>query len=641
MEKDFKFAVEDIQRINLSEYEDDEFAVAKMGYLSTKPNSHGLKISEKVLRESASTVLNKWLVADMTGIVDAGTHTKEEKIVGRIPKEQDVEFVYDDDGYLRAYVDVVISKIYAKDFCKIFEEENNRAVSVEMRVLSNEDDESIVESFKIVGVTTLGKQIRPSCPDSDIEFTRFSEEEADKFFAKVHNNSLTALKKFVEERKESMAEQEKLVSHPIDTSKEAMYDGEWDGQKAKQDLVKEKNFKTLAPKVCMKLEPGWEDHEVTKLGYPVMMLHSGKWVYSTKGLASALGYAKKEDETEVINKVEKIYKKLGLDSDRKEDDAKMAEIEFAAVDIGDMWGKMWDALHARYPDGDWGSVYRIDGIYEEDNKKFAVIHHKDEDTKYRLDFSLTEEGLTLADEIVKVELEIIETDEVKKFAEPENAEKYTKFEIEGRKAWAKVIKKVQDHEGDSAYVDSIEDDHIIYTKDDVRYRVEADVKVDKDDKSVDADIKWGTVKKDKNQKMAEMTPEEMAEKIGELQKNIEDRDNIIMEKDKKMGEMEAELSELREYKAACEKKELATSVESIMAEVKDCMAEDKYNEFRNEGLTCKMSELDAWAKKVKAFCFENGKVPKNSKKHGDVFSFAAPAENNQKPMNVWDRLKNL
>src|SRR5699024_74889 len=150
-------------------------------------------------------------------------------------------------------------KIYAKDFCKIFEKENNRAVSVEMRVLSNEDDENLVESFKIVGVTTLGKRTRPSCPDSDIEFTRFSQEEADKFFAKVHNNSLTVLKKFVEERRESMAEQEKLVSHPIDTSKEAMYDGEWDGQKTKQELVKEKNFKTLAPKVCMKLEPGWED----------------------------------------------------------------------------------------------------------------------------------------------------------------------------------------------------------------------------------------------------------------------------------------------------------------------------------------------------------------------------------------------
>lgn len=564
MEKDFKFAVEDIQRINLSEYEDDEFAVAKMGYLSTKPNSHGLKISEKVLRKSASTVLNKWLVADMTGIVDAGTHTKEEKIVGRIPKEQDVEFVYDDDGYLRAYVDVVISKIYAKDFCEIFEKENNRAVSVEMRVLSNEDDENLVESFKIVGVTTLGKRIRPSCPDSDIKFTRFSEEEADKFFAKVHNNSLTVLKKFVEERKESMAEQEKLVSHPIDTSKEAMYDGEWDGQKSKQDLVKEKNFKTLAPKVCMKLEPGWEDREVTKLGYPVMMLHDGKWVYAVKGLSSALGYAKKENETEVINKVEKIYKKLGLYSDRKEDDAKMAET--------------------------------------------------------------TE-----------------------------------KFEIEGRKAWAKVIKKVQDHEGKGVYVDSIEDNHIIYTKDDVRYRVEADIKVDKDDKSVDADIKWNTVKKDADQKMAESEAkceckdkmsdcgcedddhgdkhedEDFAAKCAEMKKKIEERDNIIMEKDKKMEEMEKELVELREYKNACMEKEKACSVESVMDEVKGFVNDEQFKALREEGMACEFSQIDAWSNKVKAIGFECGK--KSTKKQSDIMSFAAPVENKRNQSgSVWGRL---
>ena len=577
MEKNFSFAVEDIQRINLSEYEDDEFAVAKMGYLSTKPNSHGLKISEKVLRESASTVLNKWLVADMTGIVDAGTHTKEEKIVGRIPKEQDVEFVYDDDGYLRAYVDVVISKIYAKDFCKIFEEENNRAVSVEMRVLSNEDDENLVESFKIVGVTTLGKQIRPSCPDSDIEFTRFSEEDADKFFAKVHNNSLTVLKKFVEERKESMADK----TYKIDKSKDAMSESPWgdvDKTELRNKIMEAKNKSTLIKAVYMLIEDGWEDAPSEKLKYPVMQFKGDTLVYNRYGLSSALAYAEKEGESSVVSKVESIYKKLGLG---KEEDAKMAEIAFAAVDIGDMWGKVFDALHDRYPDGDWGSVYRIDGIYEESNKKFAIIHRKDEDTKYRLDFSLTEEGLTLSDEIVKVELEIIETDDVKKFAEPEGAEKYKKFE---------------------------------------------------DDDSDDEDDE------DKEEKMSE---EDMMAKISDLQKSVEDRDNIIMEKDKKIGEMEAELSELREYKAACEKKELATSVESIMAEVKDCMSEDKYKEFRDEGLTCKMSELDAWSNKVKAFCFENGKIGKTTKKNDGIFSFAAPAENNQKPMNVWDRLKNL
>lgn len=374
-----------------------------------------------------------------------------------------------------------------------------------------------------------------------------------------------------------MAEQEKFVSHPIDTSKEAMYDGEWDGQKAKQDLVKEKNFKTLAPKVCMKLEDGWEDREVTKLGYPVMMLHDGKWVYSTKGLASALGYAKKEDETEVIKKVEAIYKKLGLG---KEEDAKMAEIAFAAVDIGDMWGKVFDALHVKYPDGEWGSVYRIEGIYEESNKKFAIIRHKDEDTKYRLDFSLTEEGLTLADEIVKVEIEIVETEEVRKFAEPENAEKYKKFEDEDDK--------------------DPHDDH--------------------DDDNDDDD------------------EEDFAKKCAEMEKKIEERDNIIMENEKKMKEMEAELSDLREFKKTCMEKDKACAVESVMNEVKDFMNDEQFKALREEGMACEFAQIDAWSNKVKALGFEAGKKSISGKK-SDVLSFAAPVNTTKKKSSsVWERL---
>ena len=408
-----------------------------------------------------------------------------------------------------------------------------------------------------------------------------------------------------------MAEQGKLVSHPVDTSKEAIYDGEWDGQKAKQDLVKEKNFKTLAPKVCMKLEPGWEDREVTKLGYPVMMLYDGKWVYSTKGLASALGYAKKEDETEVINKIEKIYKKLGLG---KEEDAKMAEIAFAAVDIGDLWSRLWKVIDDRH---EWD--YCICGIYEQDNKKFAILKDRG-GNQYRLDFSLTEEGLTVADEVVKVQTEFIETDDVKKFAEPEGVEKYKQFEIEGRKAWAKIIKKVQDHEGDGAYVDSIEDDHIIYTKDDVRYRVEADIDVDDDDKTVDADIKWDTVKKDKEQKMS----------VEDLIKEIENRDNIIMEKDK-------ELEELRKFKKDIEDKELASNVNNLMSNLKEYLNEEDYDKFYKEGMECKRAVIDGWSNRVKAFCFENSKNSKNS----NILSFAMPINNIKKESdNVWDRLKN-
>ena len=603
-----------------NEYSDDKLAIAKVCVLSTAPNSHQLNISEEVLRRDIGTIRGNFLVADMV-LGDATTHTSSEVPVGYFMQNEPIEFEeFEKDGntYLRAWAYAVLSKQYAKSAYEMFINDNHRATSIEMKIEVDEEDENKVVSFDAYGSTILGKSVAPSCKEAEISLVRFAED-ANTFFNQ-HKNSLTSLQEFVKKRKESMDGQEKLVSHPVDTSKEVIYDGEWDGQKAKQDLVKEKNFKTLAPKVCMKLESGWEDREVTKLGYPVMMLHDGKWVYAVKGLASALGYAKKENETEVINKIEKIYKKLGLDSDRKEEDAEMAEIAFAAVDIGDMWGKLWDALHAKYPDGDWGSVYRIDGIYEEDNKKFAIIRHKDEDAKYRLDFSLTEEGLTLSDEIVKVELEIIETDEVKKFAEPEGAEKYMQFEIEGRKAWAKIIKKVQDHEGNGAYVDSIEDDYIIYTKDNVRYRVEADVDVDDDDKTVDADIKWDTVKKDKEQKMS----------VEDLMKEIENRDNIIMEKDK-------ELEELRKFKKDIEDKELASNVNNLMSNLKEYLNEEDYDKFYKEGMECKMAEIDGWSNRVKAFCFENSKNSKNS----NILSFAMPINNIKKESdNVWDRLKN-
>nr|DAH36456.1 MAG TPA: hypothetical protein [Caudoviricetes sp.] len=559
MEKIVSLAVDDVQKIDFDSYSDDEFAIAKMGFLSTKPNAHNLIIDEDVLRESASSALNKWVVADMF-MGEPTTHTKNEHIVGRIPRSQSVEFVYDDDGYLRAYVDTVISKIYAKDFCKAFEQDKNRAVSVEMKIFTDGEDDNIVQRFNIMGVTVLGKSIKPSCPESDIEFVRFSEEDADKFFEK-QSDSLSQLKNFVEERKQSMAE--KYVNHPINTSKDAVYTGEWDGDEAKKNLVKEKNYKTLAPKVCLRLEEGWEDREVTKLGYPVMGLYDGEWRYSTKALSSALAYAKQNDETEVVNKIKAIYKKLDLDDDsERKEDKKMAEIEFSAVDIGDMWGRLYTAMREAR---NW--EYGIHGIYEEDNKKFAILI---DDTKklYRLDFSLTEDGLTLADEVVEVKQEFTETDNIKKFAEPENVAEYRLADCDD---------------------DDDDDEH-----------------------------------------EEEMSADEMKAKMAELEKDIESRDNIIMEKD-------AELEELRKFKAEVEEQRKAATVESIMAECKEYMSDEQYKEMRDEGMACKMSEIDGWTNKVKAVSFSA--VKKNVKKNNDgLFRFAAPIDNNKKSNSVWDRI---
>ena len=558
MEKDFKFAVEDIQRLNVEEYDENEYCVARMKFLSTRPNSHGLKFSEEVLKRDAKTVLGTWIVAEMLA-GDFLTHTPAESIIGIVPKDQDVEFVEADDGYLDAYVDVVLSKRYAKDAYDVFVKDNDRSVSIEFNYSHPEDDEYEVESYVIRGTAILGKTINPSVPTANITVTRFSEEEADKFFAKVHNNSLTVLKKFVEERKESMAEGK---TYKIDKSKEAMSETPWgnvDKTELRNKIMEAKNKATLVKAVYMLVEDGWEDAPSEKLKYPVMEIKGDSAVYNRDGLSAALGYAKKENETEVIKKVEAIYKKLGLG---KEDDAKMAETT-------------------------------------------------------------------------------------------------QNFEIEGRKAWAKVIKKVQDHEGDSAYVDSIEDNHIIYTKGDVRYRVEADVKVDKDHKCVDADIKWNTVKKDADQKMAEDEAkcedkeekkmsddcdckdddhddeEDFAKRCADMAKQIEERDNIIMDKDKKIKEMEEELSDLREFKKTCMEKDKACAVESVMNEVKDFMNDEQFKALRDEGMACEFAQIDAWTNKVKAISFESVKGNKKTTKTSSVMWFSAPVQTEKNKNSLW------
>ena len=569
MEKLVNFEVDKLEKIDFDNYSNEEFAIARMGFLSTKPNSHELKISEEVLRNCAKTVLDKWVVADMQ-FGEPTTHTKNEHIVGKIPKDQSIEFVYDENNYLRAYVDTVISKIYAKDFCEAFAVDTSRAVSVEMKVEVSETDKDEVVSFNIVGVTVLGKTIFPSCPDSDINMIRFSQEDADAYFSKIHEHNLTPLQKFAKERKDNMAENK---SYKVDKSKESMSEKAWgdiDKADLRDKIMEASNRDALVKSVYMLVEEGWQNAPSEHLKYPVMCFDGDKLVYNRYGLASALAYAKQENETAVIKKIERIYKKLDIDnSDRKEDGVeKMGkEIEFAAVAIGDMWDNLWKVLCEKHPGPDgYGSIYHIKNIYEDNGQKFAII--VDDCCEYRLDFYFTEDGLTTSDEIVKVETEIVETDEVKRFAEPDDVEKYRNG-------------------------DKHEDD-------------------DDDDEGKDDD------------------EEDVEEKMARLEKEIAEKDHIIMEKD-------GELEELRKFKQSVMESERAKTVESVMEEVKEYIDTESYNNLRNEGLMCEFSEIDAWTNKAKAMCFGAVKKSRQSaKENSNIWSFSAPTEIQHKKNSIWD-----
>ena len=565
MQKTIKFEASSIKHIDMSEYDNDDYMVGRTAFLSTRPNSHDIVIPENVLREYAPSVLGKWVTAEVK-FNDCTTHTNGQSIVGIVPKEQDVEFVKADDGYLDAYVDCILSKRYAKEYCNVFSEDDaQRSVSIEATF--SMVDEHECDGFDIKTITTLGRTVRPSVPDANITIVRFSEEDAESYYSNLHkSDSLSNLKQFVEERKQLMAEKK---TYKIDKSKEAMSTADWgDYDKAtmRDKIMEAKNRDTLVKSVYLLVEDGWKDAPSEHLKYPVMMLDGDKFIYNRNALSSALAYAKQNDEAEVVNKIKAIYKKLDLDDDsERKEDKKMAEIEFSAVDIGDMWGRLYSAMREAR---NW--EYGIQGIYEEDNKKFAILID-DAKKLYRLDFSLTEDGLTLADEVVEVKQEFTETDNIKKFAEPENVAEYR-------------------------LADCDEHDH-------------------DDDKDEEHDEEH------------EMSAEYMKARIAQLEKDIEDRDNIIMGQN-------SELETLRQFKKDVEDKEKAISVEAIMAECKEYMSDDCYKQMREEGMACEFADVDAWANKVKAYCFSAvKKTPKKEKT--DVFTFAAPVEKKEHK-GLWD-----
>ena len=359
-------------------------------------------------------------------------------------------------------------------------------------------------------------------------------------------------------------------TYKVDKSKESMSNADWsevDKADLRNKIMAASNRAKLVKDVYLLVEDGWEDAPSEHLKYPIMAFDGDILVYYRRALSAALTYAKQNDETAVVNKIEKIYKKLDLDdTDGKEEKMSM-EIEFAAVNIGDLWGRLWHEIdETRH----W--EYGIEGIYEEDNKKFAILRDRDQKL-YRLDFSLTEEGLTVADEVVEVVQEFIETDNMKKFAEPENVSDYR-----------------------------------IAERDD-----------DDDDKDDDDDDE------------TKMSEDEMMAKIAQLEKDIEERDNIIMERD-------AELSDLRAFKQSVNEKERAMTVESVMCDIKDYVDNLTYNDLRDEGLACEFSALDAWVNKAKATCF--GAVKKTRKNNGNsdttVWGFSAPIEPVKKHTSIWE-----
>ena len=330
-----KFSIEDVQ-LYREQDEDPDFAYVELWALAEGNNSHRNPFSKEVLERDAHTFKGKFIVAKYDKFQnDTEGHELDEIIIGYVPPNEELEFKNKEvDGVEKEFVVAkgVLSKIYAKEVVDLFRTNNGRTVSCEFSCATqyeeNEYGKAIDEnglemdvdnpvlSYHIHGITVLGLKYNPSVAGTEIKVKQFAE--------KCEQQSL---KQFAEERKEKL----KLVSHPMDKSKGAVDMGDWNGDKAKNDLLKEKNFKTLAKSVCLLLEDGWEEKKKGALKYPVMNLKDGKWVYNAEGLSSARGYGEQHDPS-VADKAISIQKRLGLynkedKEDNMEEEKKLSESE--------------------------------------------------------------------------------------------------------------------------------------------------------------------------------------------------------------------------------------------------------------------------------------------------------------------------
>lgn len=257
---------------------DYEFAYGTVDFLSTRPNSHKHIFTEDVIKEYAPSVINKWVIAyydENKG--DVTTHVHNQHIIGRVP-EQEVKYRYDEDGYLVASVDVILSKLYATDVYELFKKYNYRSVSIEELVGFSEDTEMFedglqekkVTGFNITAISVLGLSYRPSVPNANIQLTKMSElneenlQNAEKEYIKYsQNKNNTTLNDIMDKLtiiEKKLSKEETMEDNKEFKSTESMEEVQVDS-KAEPEEAKEEEMSCGKEE---KMEDSKEEEEVDK-----------------------------------------------------------------------------------------------------------------------------------------------------------------------------------------------------------------------------------------------------------------------------------------------------------------------------------------------------------------------------------------
>ena len=307
----------------VEENSNSQFATLEIDVCRSGKNSHGMPISRSAIEYAANSIKGKPILAAFDVLdTDFLAHEENEQPVGFFIEEepQIIEKEYDGNPELFIRAKGKVWKRYFDNVMNIFKRKGGKTdVSMEIDMLDFQEPEygkeGFINIFSILGCTLLG--VKPAIRGAEAKVLSFAEmkDEYDK------ESSKSDVERFANERMDKMAE----VTYKI--NKTELKDTPWgdvDKTAMRNKIMKAINKATLVKSVYALVEDGWQDAPTEHLKYPIMQLVGDTFYYNRYALSSALAYAKQENETSVINKVEKLYKKFNLD-DEGGDDKNMAE----------------------------------------------------------------------------------------------------------------------------------------------------------------------------------------------------------------------------------------------------------------------------------------------------------------------------
>lgn len=614
MNKYLNFEISNVQIVENSAQ--SKFAILQVDVCRSGNNTHRLPITKEAIQDSAVSVKG---VPILTKVRYDGKdfmgHEIDEIAVGYF-SENEPQLVEGDDGELYIRTTAKIWKAYFDNVVEILKNKEGKTdVSMEMQVLKGKEatlfEDGLIELFCIVGVTLLG--VKPSIKGAKATVLSFSEL---KRIGDEEDTVVGRLQQFANSRK-NMAQ-----SYSVNetTLKDTAW-GDVDKTELRNKVMEAMNRDMLVHKVYALVEDGWQDAPSEHLKYPLMELVGDTFYYNRYALASALAYAKQENEGSVVSKVESLYKKFNLDdkedndmAEKKFTDLSFEEIDASVMKFGELNGrKIYDEVIKKIKEK-LGDHMFVKGIY--DNK----IVVEDYDKKELVDIP-AKIKVGKDDEAMSIE---IDYDKMKKSTVQHG------FADDG-----------DDHDDGVKEIEKTKKNSVPNDDDDEGSDEDAEEFCKEFAAELSKVVKMGLDAQAYAGAMLQMLRAETIDEIRAAKMLGDDEEmNIIMDT---ICDMACERFELREYKCAKEKEECSQQIARALAEVKGDISDEDFAEFQKKADECQFADqASELITTIKAFAYEKskGKKVKFSQEDG-IIRMSLPIEKDTKLTgDVFDRIMN-